>query len=150
MQKLHFSIFINAPREKVWNTMLDDATYRIWTTPFCPGSFYEGSWEQGSEIKFFGPDETGKVTDGMYSKIAENRLHEFVSIAHLGMIKNGEVVTTGEEIEKWVGAHENYTFVDKDGGTEVSVDLDITDEYKDAFTEMWNKALVILKELAEK
>lgn len=28
MQKLNFSIVIKASKEKVWNTMLDDKTYR--------------------------------------------------------------------------------------------------------------------------
>ncbi|MDQ5893468.1 MAG: hypothetical protein QG640_480, partial [Patescibacteria group bacterium] len=31
MQKIHFSIQINAPKEKVWDTMLGEATYREWT-----------------------------------------------------------------------------------------------------------------------
>jgi len=57
MQKLHFTQHINAPREKVWDIMLSDTTYREWTKPFNAGSFYEGSWDEGSDIKFLGVND---------------------------------------------------------------------------------------------
>ncbi len=151
MQNIHFSIHINAPKEKVWNTMLEDATYRKWTTAFSPGSHYVGGWDEGSEIKFFGNDEKGNPsTEGMYSRIKENRKHEFISIEHLGMIKDGVVDTTSEAVKKWLPAFENYTFKEVDGGTELLIDIDITDEYKVMFENMWPRALQVLKELSER
>ncbi len=60
MQKLHFKIDINAPKEKVWHTMLDDKTYRIWTEAFMPGSYYKGDWSKGSKMLFIGPGENGE------------------------------------------------------------------------------------------
>lgn len=151
MQRLHFSIVINAPVEKVWKTMLEEETYRIWTDVFNPdsGSSYEGSWEEGSTIRFIGPDpETGEK-GGMLARIKENRQYEFLSIEHYGIIKNGVEDTESDEVKAWVPAYENYTFRTVDGGTEVSVDQDINDEYKEMFEEMWPKALEKLKELAE-
>ncbi len=151
MEKLTFKIIINAPREKVWHAMLDDATYREWTKPFNEGSRYEGKWETGSEMRFIGCDENGKESGGMYSKIKEARPYEFVSIEHLGMInENGEIDTTSEAVKKWTPAFENYIFNNTDGGTEVLVEIDISDEWKDMFNDMWPKALVKLKEIAEK
>lgn len=150
MQKIHFSIFINAPVEKVWHTMLDDAPYREWTKAFNEGSYYKGDWSEGSKILFLGPDPAGGGEAGMVSRIKENRAHEFISIEHLGIIKNGIEDTTGEEARKWAPAYENYTFIEKDGGTEVQVDMDIADEYKDMFDDMWPKGLQALKALAEK
>lgn len=149
MQKIHFSIQINAPREKVWHAMLDDTTYREWTKPFSPGSYYEGTWETGSEIKFLGPGEDGSV-GGMYSRIKENRMYEFVSIEHLGMIQNGVIDTTSEAVKKWTPAFENYTLTEVDGGTKLDIDIDTNAEYKEMFEGMWPKALDILKEIAEK
>ena len=64
MQKLHFNIEINAPKEKVWNTMLDDKTYRIGTEPFMPGSYYKGNWDKGSKILFLGPGEKRRNGNG--------------------------------------------------------------------------------------
>mgnify|MGYP003394108519 CR=1 FL=1 len=150
MQKIHITTFINAPREKVWDTMLNEATYREWTGAFSPGSYYKGSWEQGAKIVFLGPDPTTGVEGGMVSKIAENRLHEFISIEHLGEVKNGVEDTESEEAKKWAGSLENYTFYDKDGGTELVIDMDTTDEYKEMMEGMWKDALVKLKEISEK
>ncbi|MDQ5912027.1 MAG: hypothetical protein QG568_240 [Patescibacteria group bacterium] len=160
MQKLHFTIQIQAPKEKVWDTMLQDATYREWTKPFNDGSRYEGSWDVGAEIKFVGSDEEGNEYGGMYAKIRENRLHEFISIEHLGLIGlDGSVDTTSDEVKKWTPAFENYTFKEISGaesdsefagGTELSVDVDTNEEYKEMFEGTWPKALLVLKELAEK
>ena len=150
MEKLNFKIEINAPKEKVWNTMLEDATYRLWTTPFSEGSYYKGDWSKGSKIIFLGPNpETGKE-GGMVSRIAENKLYEYISIEHLGMINDGVEDTTSEEVKKWTPAFENYTFKEKNGKTDVLVDMDINEEYKEMFEGMWPTALKKLKELAEK
>jgi len=150
MEKLNFSIVVNAPKEKVWDTMLDDKTYRMWTTPFNEGSYYKGNWSKGSKIIFLGPDpETGRE-GGMVSRIAENKFYEFISIEHLGIIKDGVEDTTSEDVKKWTPAFENYTFQEKNGTTEVLVEMDINDEYKEMFESMWPKALQVLKEIAEK
>jgi hypothetical protein len=150
METLHYEIFINAPREKVWKTMLEDKTYREWTKTFNEGSHYKGSWEKGSKILFLGPDpKTGKE-GGMVSRIKENRPYEFVSIEHIGIIQNGSEDTTSDEAKKWTPAYENYTFKEKDGGTDLVVDMQGAPEYKEMFDGMWPKALQKLKELSEK
>lgn len=150
MEKLHYSVTINAPVQKVWSTMLDDATYREWTDVFNPssGSYYVGDWSEGSTMKFLGPEENGTVS-GMYARIKENRPLEFLSIQHLGEIIKGEQQPF-RGIPEGVEVHENYTFTEVEGGTRVDVDLDTNEEFKAMFEEMWPKALVVLKELAEK
>jgi len=149
MKKVHFSIFINAPIEHVWNTMLDDATYRIWTSVFHEGSYYKGDWNEGSKILFLGPNDDG-TEGGMVSRIAENRLHKFVSIEHQGVVANGVEDTTSNEAKKWAPAFENYTFAEKDDGTELSIDVDVLPEYEEMMTGMWPNALEKLKEISEK
>jgi hypothetical protein len=150
MDKLHFSITINAPKEKVWNTMLEDKTYRIWTEPFSPGSYYVGDWSKGSKILFLAPGENGEM--GMVSRIKENRMYEYISIEHVGVVQDGKENTSSDEAKGWSGAFENYTFNEKDGSTELLIDLsgDIADEYKEMFKDMWPKALQKLRHLAEK
>ncbi|CAN5719883.1 hypothetical protein BH20VER1_BH20VER1_27190 [soil metagenome] len=144
MQKLQFSIQINAPREKVWKTMLEDATYRQWTSAFCEGSSYEGSWEEGSEIRFLSPGG-----DGMIARIAENRPHEFISIAHRGLISKGVADTESEEAKSIAGARENYTFTEQNGTTTVTVEVDTSPEDAAMFEGMWPRALDQLKALSE-
>lgn len=150
MQKIHFSIYIKAPREKVWSVMLSEDTYPQWTAAFNSGSYFKGSWEEGSKILFLGPNPDGTGEGGMIGRIAKNRPHEFISIEYLGMVSNGVEDTTSEDAKKWASLYENYTFTDKDGDTEVSVDMTILDEYKAMFEEMWPKGLELLKNLAER
>lgn len=150
MQKIHFSIYIKAPREKVWSVMLSEDTYPQWTAAFNPGSYFKGSWEEGSKILFLGPNPDGTGEGGMIGRIAKNNLYEFISIEYLGMVSDGVEDTTSEDAKKWASLYENYTFTDKDGGTEVSIDMTILDEYKAMFEEMWPKGLEFLKNLAER
>jgi hypothetical protein len=149
MQKMHLSTHINTPKETVWHKMLDVESYKEWTAAFNPGSYYKGDWSQGSKMLFMGPDpETGEE-GGMVSRVAENREYEFMSIEHLGILKNGVEDTTSEEARKWSPAFENYSFAEKDGGTELTIDMDVAEEYHQMFTDMWEKALVKLKEICE-
>lgn len=150
MKRLHFSIKINAPAEKVWDTMLSERTYKDWTSVFNPGgSVFRGDWKKGSKMLFIGSDpETGKE-GGMVSKIVENIPNEFISIEHIGIWNNGSEDTTSEEVKKWIPAFENYKFTEDDGVTEVQIELDMIDEYIDMFEEMWPKSLKRLKEIVE-
>ncbi len=144
MKTLHFAIRIRAPRHTVWDVMLAPATYREWAAAFMEGSHFEGSWEQGSRIRFLAPDG-----NGMVSEIAENRLHQFLSIKHLGYVKDGVEDTDSEMVTSWAPAFENYTLSDADGGTELAVDLDVTQEWDEYMTKVWPSALARLKSLCE-
>ena len=144
MTDLHYAIDIHAPREKVWDVMLNDATYRDWTSVFMPGSYYQGDWSEGSKMLFLGPGNDGEKEGGMVAVVKEHRPQEFLSLQYHAEIRDGEEVTmpgTG---------FENYTLKDKDGGTEVLIDLlNLPDEYAGMFDESWPKALERLKELSE-
>ena len=126
MTTLHFAIVIRAPRGTVWDVMLAPATYTEWTAEFMEGSYFEGSWEQGSRIRFLAPDG-----NGMVAVIAENRPHQFLSIKQLGYVKDGIEDTESEMVTSWAPAFENYTLRDADGATELAVDLDVTPEFEE-------------------
>jgi uncharacterized protein YndB with AHSA1/START domain len=145
MEKLHFKTLINASREKVWSVLLDDATYREWTSAFMEGSYAVTDWQKGSKVLFL--DGKGM---GMVSRIEESIPNEFLSIEHLGEVKDGVEDTTSEKVKQWAGAHENYTLKEAEGKTELLIDCDMADEYIDMFKEMWPKALAKVKEIAER
>ena len=145
MEKQKFNITINAPREKVWKVLWDDATYRQWTAVFMEGSYVETDWKEGSKALFLSPEG-----EGMVSTIAVNKPNEFMSIKHVGVVKNGVEDLESEEVKQWSGALENYTLKTVDGNTELTVEMDITEEYKDYFRETLPKALEKVKALAEK
>jgi uncharacterized protein YndB with AHSA1/START domain len=151
MGQLQFSVDIKAPKQKVWDIMLAAETYRQWTAAFHEGSSYEGSWDEGSMIRFVAEDEN--KLGGMLGKIAKNRPYEYLSIEYLGLVVDGQNDTTSEAAQKWTGSHENYSFSEVDGVTTLTVELESTglsDEMADMFNGMWPAALAKLKEIVEK
>ncbi len=146
MQKIHFSTYINAPKETVWNTLWDISNYRLWAAVFCEGSTaVTDNWKEGTKVLF--TDNSGS---GMVSKVASNQPNEFMSFLHQGEVRNGIEDTTSEAVKAWAGGSENYTLKEENGTTFLAVDLDITEKYKDFFIAIWPKAMDAIKTLAEK
>ena len=145
MEKKQFKIEIAAPGEKVWNILWGDTTYPVWTSVFAEGSSVETIWEEGSKVLFL----DGKGA-GMVSTIAQKIPNKFMSFKHLGTVKNGVEDLDSEQTKQWSGALENYTLQTVDGKTDLVVDMDMTEEFKDYFINTWPKALDKVKELAEK
>jgi hypothetical protein len=146
MEKINFSAIINATKEKVWKTLWEEENYKNWTAVFAEGSTVEtDNWKEGSKVLF----HDGKGS-GMVSKVAANRPNEFMSFEHLGMVNNGVEDTTSEKVKEWAGAYEDYTLKGTNGKTELIVEMDISDEYKDYFMKTWPQALEKIKEIAEK
>lgn len=145
MERLNYSVSINAPREKVWKVLFEDATYREWTSFFGEGSYAEtDNWKEGSKVRFLAANG-----EGMSSMVAANRPNEYMSFKHLGMIKDGVEDTESEEVKKWAGAQENYTLEDSNGSTNLKVEMDINHEHVEYFDKTWPKALDKIKTLAE-
>lgn len=152
MKKLQFKKEIDAPAQKVYETMLgltNKSTYEHWTSAFNPTSTYEGSWAKGSKIYFVGVDEAGK-RGGMVSEIEEHQPAKFISIRHYGFLDGETEITTGEQVEKWAGGHENYSYQESNGVTTVAVALDTIEDYVDYFNSTYPAALDKLKEIAER
>jgi len=152
MEKLQFKIEINDTAQHVYETMLglkEKSTYENWTSAFNPTSTYEGSWDKGSKILFIGNDENGKK-GGMISKIEEHEPAKFVSILHYGFLDGDNEITTGEQVEKWAGGHENYIFDEKNSITTLTVEIDSIEDYLDYFNQTYPVALEKLKAMFQK
>ena len=145
MERLHFSTIINAPREKVWDVLWNEATYSAWTVEFGSNGTAESDWKEGSEIRF--KDATGQ--SGMLARIAAKRPNEYMSFRHFGMFNNGVVDTDSPEVKAWAGAEENYTLNSVNGKTELLIEMDITEDHMEFFKKSWPKALDKVKELSE-
>lgn len=145
MQKLNFSIDINAPREKVWKVLWSDQSYRDWTSAFMEGSYaVTDDWKEGSKVLFLAPDG-----QGMVSKVDTKRPNEFMSFEHQGVVKDGVEDTSSDIVKEWKGAKENYTLKDAGKGTKLIIDMDISEKEKEYFEKVWPKALERVKNLAE-
>jgi hypothetical protein len=145
MEKINFKANINAPKEKVWKTLWEDASYRKWTSPFCEGSYAQtDNWKEGTKVLFLGPDKSGMV-----SSVAVNRPNEFMSFEHHGEVKEGVEDTTSEKVKQWAGAKENYSLKENAGVTELTVEMDINEDFKEYMTTTWPKAIAEIKRLSE-
>ncbi len=144
IKRIQFVTTIKAPAAAVWRHVTSLESYKHWTSAFAEGSYFEGSWEQGTRIRFLSPGG-----DGMLSEIAESRPNEFISIRHLGFISNGVEDTTSEAVHAWAPAFENYTFSAVPEGTRMVVDQDVAGEWEEHMNLAWPKALKLLKELCE-
>jgi len=144
MKRLDFNIDINAPREKVWNILWNDSTYPQWTSPFSPESRVKTDWKKGSKALFH--DGTD---NGMVATIADNIPNEYMSIKHLGMLKDGKEDMEEAQREGWTGAMENYTLASTNGRTQLHIEVDTLEKHLDFFTKVWPKALEKVKQLAE-
>lgn len=88
--------------------------------------------EKSSKMYFVGIDEDGK-RGGMVSEIEENIASKFVSIRHYGIPQDDKEITTGAEVEKWAGGHENYSYEEINGNTTVTIEVDVTDDFVDYY-----------------
>lgn len=139
MQTLAFDYTIKAPKEKVWDVLWKDESYRKWTAAFCEGSYAESDWQEGSEIRFLTPDGTG-----MYSRIKRLIPYEEMSFEHEGEIMKGE-----KKAVNWGGAQERYFLKEKDGVTQLHVETDVVEQYRDYMEKHFPLALQKVKELLE-
>ena len=145
MQKEKFSIMIHAPREKVWQVLWGKSTYPVWTEPFGAGSRVETDWQEGGRVLFLSGEN-----DGMIARIAKKNDNEFMSFEHLGMIdKDGNEDFDSEKVKPWAGSREDYRLTENDGKTELEVELDVDDSYKDFFQDSFPRALQRIKELSQ-
>ena len=145
MEKLKFSTRINASKERVWNVLWSDASYRAWTSAFAEGSYAKtDNWKEGTKVLFLDPKGSGMV-----SRVAKNKPNEYMSFEHLGEVKDGVEDTTSDRVKAWSGSKEDYTLKEEDGKTTLTIEMDITDEFKDMFEKIWPKALTKVKELSE-
>ncbi|TDH28605.1 SRPBCC domain-containing protein [Segetibacter sp. 3557_3] len=140
MTTLHFSITIDAPRERVWECLWSDEGYRTWTAAFSAGSYAESDWEQGSRVVFLTPSG-----EGMFGIIERKVEFEIMRFKHIGEIINGV-----EERKEWEGAIEEYLLSESNGKTVLQVNMDTSEDYVSMFQGVFPKALNILKEESEK
>lgn len=139
METLSYEIQIEAAPERIWSVLWGDITYRQWTTAFTEGSFYEGTMEEGSIVKFYDPHN-----NGMYSRVEKNNPNQEMKFLHLGEIYDGV-----EAPQEWGEATESYILEETESGTTLKAEIQTPEEFKAFFEENFPKALGIIKNLSE-
>jgi hypothetical protein len=145
MKTLTYKINISATPEKVWQSLWQLENYKIWTNPFCEGSYYKtDSFTEGNKIHLLTPSG-----EGMYSILDRIDENHFMAFKHLGDIKNFEEMPLTNESGNWSGAMETYTLNKTDSGTELIVNVDTLEKYIDFMNTTFPVALNELKRISE-
>lgn len=138
------SIEIKAPKEKVWNVLLDDKSTRIWYAAFSEGTHAKTDWEVGSKALF-----VDNSNCGMVSKVIVNNPGEMLSIEHQGIIMDGKEDYESEMAKAIKGGREIYLLSATNGITNLSIESDMAEEMFESMSLSWDKALQKIKELSE-
>jgi len=138
------SIDIEAPPERVWDVLLDDATYRQWTAEFMAGSYADTDWQEGSTVRFLDPSGSG-----LLAHIAASRHPELVDIEYDGLVADGKDDTESDHAREYRGSRETYRLTRTPSGTHLDISADMAEQYYDDMVAAWDRALAKAKALAE-
>jgi Activator of Hsp90 ATPase homolog 1-like protein len=139
------SIEINSTPSKIWSVLFTDETYRIWSSVFSDGSFFETDWKEGSKVIFTDPSKSGLV-----GEIQTNIPNQKMEIVYRGQLINGtEDLSSDEVLENIKGTHESYTLEEKNGTTNLIIHGEMGEAWYDQMDKSWDRALLKIKELAE-
>lgn len=145
MKRKQYETKISAPRERVWENLWGEESYKEWTSAFTEGSKVETNWEEGGKILFLNAEN-----EGMVARIVEKKAPEKMAFKHLGMIdKHGNEDFESERVKAWSGAEEIYILKENGQNTELIVKMDLDEGHEDYFDKAWPKAFEKLKNLAE-
>ena len=143
MQKMQFSIEIEAPREKVWHTLWGDKTFRDWGSIIDEGQYMEGVLAEGNEVQFIS-SENGLGVTSVIEKLIP---HEYIAFKQVA-----DTMDSGkqEREKEWTGGTESFELVEKNNVTNLTVNIDVPSGLEEIFQDRFPKALERVKVLAEK
>ncbi len=103
MKDINKSIVINASREKVWDSMLNDEAYAKWADVFSPdgSAIVRTDWQQNSVIDF-----VDNANSGMRGHISQAMYPETFEIVLDGELKNGGELDTESRSSADIDWHE--------------------------------------------
>jgi uncharacterized protein YndB with AHSA1/START domain len=146
MKTFRSKIDIAASPKKVWDTMIKPDTYKEWVNVAWPGSYYEGNWGLGENVKFISPGQGGTL-----ARIVEYRPYEYIRAEHIAVINNDGTEDRGSEAAKnWIGTMESYAFHEVNGNTQLESAMNTNPEWGHMFADSMPKALAKLKEMCER
>lgn len=139
MKLLEYTIQINTTPEKVWDVLFTQDNYKKWASAMNEGTYFEGTWEEGSIMKFLDPKN-----NGMYNLVEKNIPNKQLSMKHLGWILEG-VLTP----QNWEDSTLDYILEPNENGTLLIGKVNSLDEFVDFFNSKYPKNFENIKNLAE-
>ena len=139
---MQFSIEIEAPRKKVWQTLWEDKTFRDWGSIIDEGQYMVGELAEGNEVQFISAEGLGVTS--VIEKLIPNEYIAFKQVA--------DTMDSGkqERDKEWTGGTESFELSEKNNITNLIVKIDIPPGLEEIFKDKFPKALERVKILAEK
>ena len=139
---MKFTIEISAAKQKVWDTLWQDETLRLWAGIIDPGTHLVGDLKEGNEVQFVSGNGYG-VT----SLVEKLEPGGFLLLRH-----SADTQSNGkrERKKQWTGGQESYSLSEKDGATTLTLASDVPSELEEYFKVNYPKALELVKSLAER
>lgn len=143
MKEMQFTVEIGTSREKVWQTLWQDETFREWSGLIDPGTYMEGELREGGTVQFISAANGYGVTS-LVEKLVPT---EYLLLKHQA---DTQEHGTAERKDEWTGGSESYTLREQDGATTLTLTCDVPNEMEKYFQKAYPNALNKIKELAEK
>jgi uncharacterized protein YndB with AHSA1/START domain len=134
-------ISIKAPADKVWNALVNKDHVKQWATAFSDGIYVETDWKKGSAVVWKAKDGTVGASGVVVINTPNSLLKvDFYDDVHAGPPSG----ITGEYSETFI-------LQPADGKTELTIYSGLLAvKHTKEHSPMWDKALALLKAIAEK
>jgi uncharacterized protein YndB with AHSA1/START domain len=142
MKEMQFSVDISASKEKVWDILWRDETFRQWAGLIDPDTYMVGELIEGNTVQFISGDSGYGVT----SLVEKVTPCEYLLLRH-----SADTQDEGqrERDDQWTGGAEIYTLTENNDVTTLTIQFDSPAELVDIMNENYPKAMTKIKELAE-
>lgn len=141
MKEMQVAIQIKATKQRVWEVLWQDASFRMWAGVIDPGTYMVGVLKEGATVQFISAEGYG-VT----SLVAELELYECVLLQH--RVDTQDYGTSVRD-NQWSGGRERYTLTCKDGITTLKITVDIPKELEQVMISSYREALSYIKAMSE-
>ena len=144
MKTLKHSINISASPEEIWNAIFSPDCFKKWGAEFGPDPNFSGTWEEGTEMHFYDSDH-----NGMVALVEKCDLHKTLVLRYVACLAGGKKDVAAIEKMDWKDHLEKYLIEEKENGCTLQIESDTGDEFVEAFTAAWPRALNRIKDMAE-
>lgn len=144
VESIKKTLALKASKEKVWEVLTKDEYTRQWYSEFSEGSYALSDWKEGDKITFL--DKNGSGIIGVISILQP---YEQIEFSYNGVLNKGIEDFESEEAVAVKGFKETYWLEEKNGETTLHIESEMNEEYVQMMGESWDRALKVLKGLAE-
>ncbi|MFN7161189.1 MAG: SRPBCC domain-containing protein [Candidatus Gracilibacteria bacterium] len=141
---MQHSIQINASKEKVWDVLWSDKSFRDWANIIDEGTYIDGDLQEGKEVNVMSASGYGVTV-----KVEKLTPYQFLLFKQVADIKVGKDGAVEKREKEWEGGSESYELKEKEGKVELIITEDVPENLVEYFDEKLPEVLERIKVLAE-